>query len=295
MSPSKSARAKRRKRQESARESRDCARFQAVQQARRDAFHVVEWRHTGPGQPTALRMLEDADQVSDLPGDTVYGIDFGEEEDGPSLFGQCGVEDEPDWFTSLYLMPDGMDLSAEEGCDNWRRHPDHLRLYAELAAIGKQWFAENESFAAHGAEDGEAFALREEREVQLRELFDRWTARYPGLIGQIVGPDGPTAPTVPAQARAEAEADGKRILHTGMGLKFGYTRQGLSVHIITAPDEALCRQQGPFHTGPHGASFEMAGCTRCAKAARELNWTHVRDEMDDALVALEGFRPLNAQ
>jgi hypothetical protein len=56
----------------------------------------------------------------------VYGIDFADEE-GPSLFGQSGPEDEPGWVTGLSLLPDGMDLTAEEAFDNWRRTPDHLR------------------------------------------------------------------------------------------------------------------------------------------------------------------------
>lgn len=32
-------------------------------------------------------------------------------------------------MTGLYLMPDGMDLAAEEVFDNWRRTPDHLAFY----------------------------------------------------------------------------------------------------------------------------------------------------------------------
>lgn len=58
--------------------------------SRRDGFQVVEWRGTDQGQSAAERLLERAHYVSYVPGDVVYGIDFGDEE-GASLFGESAV------------------------------------------------------------------------------------------------------------------------------------------------------------------------------------------------------------
>lgn len=180
MGRTKPARVKRRARQERAREARGSARFQAMCQRRQDAFQIVEMRGIEQGRPAAERLLERAPYVSDVPGDVAYGIDFGDEE-GPSLFGQSCPDDEPDWVTGLYLLPDGMDLAAEEASDNWRRTPDHLAFYGELESIGKQWWAENEAFPLEGRQ----FGGRPAREAQLRQLFDRWSVQYPGLVGTV--------------------------------------------------------------------------------------------------------------
>lgn len=89
------------------------------------------------------------------------------------------------------------------------------------------------------------------------------------------------------------EREVREVLRPGAA-GFGYTGQGLSVHVLASPgqstQQAMCGRSGPFSQPHGGAWFELAGCMDCAAAARAQGYTHVA-EPDGTVVALDGFRP----
>lgn len=116
------------------------------------------------------------------PWQTVYAIDFG---DSSTAFYQdeCGFGDDDDdepWFTGLYILPDSFDATSESatyeagGPGRERTSPDHLRFYGELCALGRRWRAEHKAL-----ESGGPLLSRDDCELELRALFDRWASHHP--------------------------------------------------------------------------------------------------------------------
>jgi hypothetical protein len=119
------------------------------------------------------------------PEHTVYTLHFGGDDEYTS-FHQDGDGTDPDdgepWPTGLVIEPDGYDATLEEPHEGddpgpWRENPDHRRFYRELFALGKRWGHENEAFS-----DGGPLPEREAREAELRALYERYSARYPGRV-----------------------------------------------------------------------------------------------------------------
>ena len=134
----------------------------------------LEFRATPrPRDPDRMRANARSALAAGVPGDVVYVLEFAGDEDS-TAFAQTGLDEEPDWCTGLALAPDGVDLTMDESDPDWRRDRVHLKFYAELAAIAEQWHDENESF------DGGPFEERQEREQELRDLYERWQ-HLPGL------------------------------------------------------------------------------------------------------------------
>jgi hypothetical protein len=126
-----------------------------------------------PNDPERMRANARSVLAAGVGGGTAYVLEFAGDDDS-TAFGQVGLDDEPGWRTGLALAPDGVDLTMDEADPDWRCDVAHLKFYAELAAIAELWHAENESF------DGGPFTGRQEREQELRDLYQRWQ-HLPGL------------------------------------------------------------------------------------------------------------------
>lgn len=119
------------------------------------------------------------------PVHTIYTLHFGGDGEYTS-FNQEGDGTDPDdgepWPTGLWIEPDSYDLTLEEPHEGddpgpWRENPDHRRFYRELFTLGKRWGHENERFSSGGP-----LPERVAREAELRALYERYSARYPGRV-----------------------------------------------------------------------------------------------------------------